>query len=37
LEVFFIKAELLGIDRIQEGVASLEDSAFGGASLGIST
>jgi hypothetical protein len=37
LEVSFIRDKLLGIDKIQEGTTSLEDSAFGGASLGIST
>jgi hypothetical protein len=31
-----MRAELLGIDKIKEGAASLEDSAFGGASLSIS-
>jgi hypothetical protein len=36
LEVSFIKAELLGIERIQEGTTSLEVLAFGGAPLGIS-
>jgi hypothetical protein len=36
LEVSFIKAKLVGIDSIQEGATSLEDSTFGGAALGIS-
>jgi hypothetical protein len=29
-------AEILGFDSIQEGTTSLEDSTFGGATLGIS-
>jgi hypothetical protein len=36
LEVSFMRAEILGFDSIQEGAAPLGDSAFGGASLGIS-
>jgi len=35
LEVSFIQAKLLGTDRVQEGATSLEDSSFGGESLGI--
>jgi hypothetical protein len=36
LEASFIRAKIVGFDSIQEGVAPLGDSTFGGAPLGIS-
>jgi hypothetical protein len=36
LEVSFIRAEIVGFGSFQEDATSLEDSAFGGVSLGIS-
>jgi hypothetical protein len=36
LEVSFNRAEILGLDNIQEGPVLLEDSTFGGENLDIS-